>query len=131
MDSTKCIKEAKMPQNRSIGYLFVTEFTGECHGLSYASNFGCGLLCLYGATVRNCQGNLEHARRMTEMNFTYVSEKKILSYLWHTLCGTHIVMAAIGGAETRLDFKYFIYVRTVFGLMSQIPQDAPVGICLY
>jgi len=88
MDSTKCIKEAEMPQNISIGCLFVTEIIGKCHGLSTLSH----LNAEYGTLLiwRDCQGNFEHAHPMkTKMNFTYVSAQNFELIMAHALRHTH------------------------------------------
>ena len=90
MDSTKRIKEAEMPQNICIGCLFVTEIIAQCHGLSTLSH----LDAEYGTLLiwRDCQGlsGKFGARAPHDSNEFYLCVSgRFLSYLWHTLCGTH------------------------------------------
>jgi len=76
MDAVKCITEVETrPKTEVLDTYWSQSLLENAMDSHMCPFFGCGLLCLYGATVRDCQGNLEHARRMTEMNFTYVSEK--------------------------------------------------------
>jgi len=74
-------------------------------------------LLIFGATVREIWSTCAAWQKCILL---LCQRKVFLSYLWHTLCGTHIVLAAIGGAEIRLDFKYFLYAKINTTLMGCI-----------
>ena len=101
MDSTKCIKEAEMPQNIGFRYLLITEFLGTCHGLS--------------ATVREI---------FRVRAFYLCVSGRVLSYLWYPLCGTTIVKDAF------LMLPDFEWISIIFPICHDFLQGILMSLIL-